>query len=89
VETLEKRNRDLALKARIVSSHLFGSPLENFFASAELWENTYDSGQADCARRCIETLTAERKACENIADPTERQRCFQEATDRASLCQTR
>ena len=89
VEALERRNRDLTLKARIVSSQLFGSPLANFFASPEFWENTYDSGQADCARRCIETLTAERKACENIADPTQRQKCFEDAAQRASICQQR
>ena len=89
VAALERRNRDLTLKARIISSQLFGSPLANFFASPEFWENTYDSGQADCAKRCIETLTAERKACENIADPAQRQKCFEEASQRASTCQQR
>jgi hypothetical protein len=86
VATLEKRNSDLALKGRIVSSQLFRSPLEDFFASPEFWENTYDSGQADCARRCIETLTAHREACEDITDDTERLQCFQEASDRATTC---
>jgi hypothetical protein len=89
IETLDERNRDLSLKARIVSSQLFGSPLANFFASPEFWENTYDSGQADCSRRCIETLTSERKACESIADPTQRQKCFEDAAQRASLCHQR
>jgi hypothetical protein len=89
VDRLEKRNDDLALKGRIVSSQVFGSPLQNFFASDEFWQNTYDSGQADCAKRCIATLTAERKACEDIVDPTQRQKCFQDAVDRASSCQTR
>ena len=88
VEKLEKRNNDLALKGRIVSSQLFGSPLDNFFASDEFWQNTYDSGQADCAKRCISMLTSERKACEDIADDTQRLHCFQDATDRASNCQT-
>jgi hypothetical protein len=87
VATLEKRDSDLALKGRIVSSQLlFGSPLDNFFASPEFWENTYDSGQADCSRRCIETLTAERKACEDIADDTQRLQCYEDATARASEC---
>ena len=88
VETLEKRNNDLALKGRIVSSQLFGSPPGNFFASDEFWENTYDSGQADCAKRCISALTAERAACQNIADAAKRLQCFQDATGRASSCQT-
>jgi hypothetical protein len=86
VATLEMRNNDLALKGRIVSSQLFDSPLDNFFASPEFWENTYDSGQADCSRRCISTLTAERKACEEIADDTQRLQCYQDATARASEC---
>ena len=88
VETLEKRNSDLALKGRIVSSQLFSSGLDRFFGEPEFWENTYDSGQADCAKRCISTLASERKACENIADATQRQQCFQGAVDRASRCQT-
>lgn len=88
VETLEKRNSDLALKGQVVSSLLFRSPLEDFFASPEFWEKTYDSGQADCAKRCISTLTTEKKACENIADPTKRQQCFEDARARASNCQT-
>ncbi len=88
VETLEKRNSDLALKGRIVSSQLLGSPLENFFASPEFWENTYDSGQADCAKRCISTLTAERKACDKIADDAKRLQCYDDAKNKASRCQT-
>ena len=86
LDTLARRNSDLALKGRIVSSQLFRSPLEDFFASPEFWENTYDSGQADCSRRCIETLTVHRKACEEIADETQRLQCFQEASDRATTC---
>ena len=31
----------------------------------------------------ISTLTSERKVCENIADATQRQQCFQDAVDRA------
>jgi hypothetical protein len=87
VSKLEKRNNDLVLKLRIVSG-LFGtgSPLGDFFASDEFWENPYDSSQADCSRRCIRTLTAERAACQNITDPAKRQKCFQDASDRASRC---
>ncbi len=87
VETLKKRNSDLALKARIVSSQLFESPLDNFFNSKEFWENTYDSGQADCANRCIQALNNQRRTCEAITDDTERQKCYQDAVDRASRCQ--
>lgn len=86
VATLEKRNNDLMLKTRIGGS-LFGSPLRNFFASDEFWENTYDSGQADCAKRCIGDLTAENKACTAKPDGPDKQTCFQEAIDRAFNCQ--
>jgi hypothetical protein len=86
LDTLAKRNSDLALKGRIVSSQLFRSPLEDFFASPEFWENTYDSGQADCANRCIDALTAHRNVCMGKTDEEERLQCFQEASDRATTC---
>ncbi|MCA1600203.1 MAG: hypothetical protein LC776_00685 [Acidobacteria bacterium] len=90
VATLEKRNSDLALKGRIVSSQLFGATgVDRFFAEPEFWENSYDVGQAECSRRCIEELTAQRKACEDITDATERERCLQDALDRATTCHKR
>jgi len=88
VATLEKRNSDLALKGRIISSQVFRSPLEDFFGSPEFWENTYDSGQADCARRCIEELTANKAACAAITNDAEKKQCYQDAYDRGSRCQT-
>jgi outer membrane murein-binding lipoprotein Lpp len=88
IEKLEKANSDLAFKGRLTAQHLFGSPLENFFGSDEFWENPYDSGQADCARRCVATLTSERKICDAIPDCTRRQQCFQDVIQRASACQT-
>jgi hypothetical protein len=88
VATLEKRNSDLEFKGRMVSSHLFGSPLEKFFGADEFWENPYDSGAADCAKRCTETLLSENKVCEKIADCAQKQQCFKEASERASNCQT-
>lgn len=95
VADLEKRNSDLALKGRIVSSQLLGAKeihgfgLDRFFAEPEFWENTYDAGQVECSKRCIAELTAGRKACEAIDDPTERQRCIQDALDRATTCHKR
>jgi hypothetical protein len=87
VDMLQKRDQDVRLKVRIVSQ-IFGSPLENFFASDEFWENPYDSGQADCAKRCIAELSAANTACAAIADQAKRLACFQDATARASRCQT-
>jgi hypothetical protein len=86
VATLQQRDADVRLKAKIVGNRIFDSPLDQFFGEAEFWENTYDSGQADCSRRCIENLTAERKACETSADPAT---CFAQAAQRASECHSR
>jgi hypothetical protein len=95
LQVLQKRNSDLALKGRIVSSQLLGAKeihgfgLDRFFAEPEFWESTYDAGQVECSKRCIEDLTAGRKACEEIADATEREQCFREALDRATECHKR
>jgi outer membrane murein-binding lipoprotein Lpp len=89
VTRLQERSDDQALKSRIVGSLLSRSPLEDFFASPEFWENTYDSGQADCAKRCISNLTAEKAACLRKPTDAEKQTCNQEAVARASTCQTR
>jgi hypothetical protein len=86
VETLEHRASDLALKGKIISG-MFGSPLYNFFASDEFWENTYDSGHADCAGRCSSNLVAENKICLAMADGPDKTRCFEEALARANNCQ--
>ena len=88
VAQLEKRNNDLKVKGRIVAKSLFGSPLQNFFDSDEFWENTYDSGQADCAKRCAATLQSEMQACLAIADCAQRQQCINDAVARAANCQT-
>jgi hypothetical protein len=88
VETLEKRNSDLALKGQIISSQLFPRELADFFASDEFWQKTYDSGRTDCAKRCISTLNSDYKACDKIKDDTERVGCMKKALDRASKCQT-
>jgi hypothetical protein len=90
VEELEKRNSDLEFKGRMVTSHLLPSwSLRDFFASDEFWENTYDSGQADCSKRCVETLTSSRQACEDHAACERKQQCIEEAIARANQCQTR
>lgn len=88
VSALEKRNNDLEVKGRIVAISHFDSPLKNFFEADEFWENTYDSGAADCARRCATTLVSEYKVCNAITDCLKKQQCFNEALSRASNCQT-
>jgi hypothetical protein len=91
VKKLEKRNSDLVLKNQIVSYLLtnpFRSPLRDFFASPEFWENIYDSGQADCSQRCIDELKAGYKACdENYEAGTDAwNTCRKEKLDRAETC---
>jgi hypothetical protein len=85
VATLQTRSDDIALKGRIASGLLFLSPLDRFFASPEFWENTYDSGQADCAKRCATQLQTEYAACANNANPTQ---CRTDALAKGSMCQT-
>ena len=87
VSELRKENDDLALKGRISSSLLFRSPLEDFFASPEFWENVYDSAEADCANRCIRQIQQHRAQCAQIANANQRLQCYQEASDRGARCQ--
>jgi hypothetical protein len=92
VAALEKRNSDLALKAQIVSSQLFGKVgLDRFFAEPEFWENTYDSGQADCSRRCIEELHTAYAACDaqHPEGSEERANCRAIALANSSKCHQR
>jgi hypothetical protein len=88
VKKLEKRNSDLVLKSQIASHQLFRSPLEEFFASPEFWENTYDSGEADCSKRCIDNLQASYRACDSRhpEGSPEWNACRAEALDRAANC---
>ena len=86
LDALQKQADDLKLKNEISSSLLFRSPLEDFFHSPEFWEKTYDSGRADCAKRCIKELQTARAACMNKPEG-QRLQCFQEAVDRAAACQ--
>lgn len=86
VDTLQKGMGDQQFKSMITSSQLFKSPLEQFFSSPEFWENTYDSSEADCSRRCIKDLQTHRAQCMNIPDDNARLQCFQEASDRAANC---
>ena len=87
VDALQKRSDDQVLKAEIVNSVIFRSPLEEFFHSAEFFERTYDSGQADCAKRCINANKIAREACAKITDTDEKDRCFQDALVRVTNCQ--
>jgi hypothetical protein len=86
-QELQKKVDDLRLKSRIVTSSRLGrSPLEDFFNSPEFWENTYDSGQADCARRCIEANQQHRAECAKLPANAQ-EACYRDALDRVTNCQ--
>ena len=90
---LEKRNKDLVLKAQILSIRATTGNwgFDRFLSEPEFWENIYDSGLADCQGRCIRDLTAGYKACDanHEEGSAEWNTCRKEALDRAVLCQKR
>jgi hypothetical protein len=87
VDSLQKQLEDQTLKSQIASSVIFMSPLQQFFHNSDFWKKVYDSGQADCAKRCIDTTTAERKECAKKTTDSEKLKCYQDASDRAANCQ--
>ena len=92
VAALEQRNKDLLLKLQVFSTRAATSwGWDKFLSEPEFWENTYDSGMADCQGRCISTLNAEYRACDTAHEKysAEWQNCRVEALGRAVLCQER
>ena len=93
VAALEKRNKDLVLKAQILSIRATTGNwgFDRFLSEPEFWENIYDSGLADCQGRCIRDLTAGYRACDanHEEGSPEWNACRSEALDRAVLCQKR
>lgn len=92
VAALERRTNDLALKAQITSSQVFGRVgLDRFFGEPEFWENIIDVGQAECSRRCSEALQAAYAgiAANTTYSDAERQAAYQRALDDAALCHQR
>jgi hypothetical protein len=87
IDALEQETQTLRLKGQAMAGFgLFGArPIDSFFASPEFWEQTYDSGQADCSRRCSANLATENTACETSANP---QSCREKALQTASNCHT-
>jgi hypothetical protein len=85
VTELRQSNQDTRLKLQL-AGHVWGrSPLGDFFAAPEFWENTYDSSGADCARRCQSANGPVRKAC--AAKPeSEREQCYTDAANDLGLC---
>lgn len=85
VTGLKAQNDDLRVKAAAVQSFPRGSPLDDFFASREFWECTYDSAWSDCARRCSKQTSDGAKICAQKPEG-ERLACFKENTDRGANC---
>ncbi len=86
VDQLTNDLADQKLKTRITNDFIFASPLEQFFASDEFWENPIDVAQAECHNRCIRALQQHRSACARIEDADERLKCYKDAVSRAANC---
>ena len=88
VAALERRANDFALKGQILGdiTPSFETGIDRFFAEPEFWENTYDSSQADCSRRCSEAYREHLKACEDVAGVTAREACRSQARAAVIAC---
>lgn len=85
VATLQQQNRDVRMKLR--AAHGFGrSPIEDFFASPEFWECTYDSSWSDCSSRCSKQTSDGYQACLQKPEGPERTNCINENTSRGQAC---
>jgi hypothetical protein len=86
VATLQDQNRDLRVKLR--ASHAFPtrSPIEDFFASPEFWQCTYDSSWSDCSSRCSKQTAERNKACLDKPEGPQRQQCVEQAAQDGSTC---
>lgn len=85
VAALQEQNRDLRAKARAM--HVFGrSPLDDFFASPEFWQCTYDTSWSDCASRCSKQTSEGYKACLQKPEGPERESCVKENSERGANC---
>lgn len=71
----------------IAKMHDFdGDPLKDFFNAPEFWENTYDSGNSDCCKRCSDAAKEHRAACADETDPDKRAACYAEAASQVASC---
>lgn len=87
VGTLKERDRDLRAKLRLRHSFPTRSPLEDFFASPEFWECTYDSSWSDCANRCSKQTNEGFQAClANHPEGPGRVQCIEENSARGQNC---
>lgn len=89
VFNLERRANDFALKGQIlgdITPPSFETGIDRFFAEPEFWENTYDSTQADCSRRCSKDYVEHLAACDALTEPEKRQACRAEAYTTVVAC---
>jgi hypothetical protein len=87
VGTLQEQNRDLRVKLRLSHSFPTRSPLEDFFASPEFWQCTYDTSWSDCANRCSKQTSEGFQACiDNNPEGPGRVHCIEENTARGQNC---
>lgn len=86
VGTLQAQNTDLRTKMRIRNSFPGRSPIDDFFASPEFWECTYDSSWSDCAKRCSDATGTRNKACLAMPEGPKRVQCIEQAAADGSAC---
>ena len=87
VTAMKDRDRDLRTKMAARSAFPGGSPLDDFFASPEFWQCTYDSAWSDCASRCTKATSDGYKAClANHPPGPARVQCVEENSRRGSDC---
>lgn len=85
VAQLKQSDQDLRLKMQLAGRTWGSTPLQDFFAAPEFWENTYDSGSADCARRCQTANKPLRDACASKPE-SQRQQCYTDASNSLAQC---
>jgi hypothetical protein len=89
--TLERRESDVTTLSVVIHSaavaDVFGSPLDNFFAAPEFWENTYEvDPSVPCLQQCADNYSSANEQCQQIEDIEERQECVNQAFEGLRNC---
>jgi outer membrane murein-binding lipoprotein Lpp len=86
VEMMQKKSADTRAKLQASGPSIFNDPLDNFFASAEFWETTYDVGYAECSNGCSQRYVAGNKACDEKPE-AEQEECRSTVSRNNRQCQ--
>jgi hypothetical protein len=86
VGALQAQNTDLRAKLGARNSFPGRSPIDDFFASPEFWECTYDSSWSDCSSRCSKSTGERNKLCLAQPEGPKRVQCMEQAAADGSAC---